>query len=317
MEVTSPMQRFSSVPAAQGMYDPRREHDACGLAMVATLRGTAGHDIIQAALDALRNLEHRGAVGSDAGTGDGAGIVTQIPDAFFRAVAPFSLPAAGSYAVGTAFLPTDDDEREAEKAAIESIAVDEGLTVIGWRTVPTDDSLIGNLAKASMPVFEQLFISSARADDTGESLSGADLDRHGIAVLGDLGGGQGDAARARACTAREGPDRPVKGRAGRLRQHQRSGPPDPERDHLSSCQFHPFAPFSRAGRTAGRISGKARRHRALQVMPAPSGRRAQAPRRRPIARSGTGRDVQGPPLPCCCPSLDRHSDSMQYRYLIF
>ena len=79
-----PYQRFSGVPAAQGLYDPQRERDACGLAMVATLRGTAGHDIIQAALDALRNLEHRGAVGSDAGTGDGAGILVQIPDRFFR-----------------------------------------------------------------------------------------------------------------------------------------------------------------------------------------------------------------------------------------
>ena len=76
---------FSAVPARQGLYDPAFEKDACGLAMVATLRGTAGHDIIDAALNALRNLEHRGAVGSDAGTGDGAGIITQIPDAFLRA----------------------------------------------------------------------------------------------------------------------------------------------------------------------------------------------------------------------------------------
>ena len=86
------------MPAAQGMYDPAAEKDACGLAMVATLRGTAGHDIITAALDALRHLEHRGAVGSDAGTGDGAGIVTQVPDAFLREVAEFALPPAGSYA---------------------------------------------------------------------------------------------------------------------------------------------------------------------------------------------------------------------------
>src|SRR6478736_522812 len=100
VSLTPPFSRFGTVPAAQGMYDPAAEKDACGLAMVATLRGTAGHDIITAALDALRNLEHRGAVGSDAGTGDGAGIITPIPDEFLRAVSGFSLPEVGRYAVG-------------------------------------------------------------------------------------------------------------------------------------------------------------------------------------------------------------------------
>src|SRR6478735_960322 len=87
-----PFARFSAVPEAQGLYNPAFEKDACGLAMVATLRGTAGHDIIETALNALRNLEHRGAVGSDAGTGDGAGIITQVPDAFLRAVSGLELP---------------------------------------------------------------------------------------------------------------------------------------------------------------------------------------------------------------------------------
>ena len=105
--------RFSTVPQASGLYDPRHERDACGLAMVATLRGTAGHDIIDTALRALRNLEHRGAIGSDAGTGDGAGIITQIPDGFLRAVVGFELPPVGRYAVGMAFLPVDDTERAA------------------------------------------------------------------------------------------------------------------------------------------------------------------------------------------------------------
>lgn len=96
MEPRPTFSQFSLVPEAQGLYNPRREKDACGLAMVATLRGTAGHDIIVSALDALRNLEHRGAIGSDAGTGDGAGILTQIPDDFLRAVADFELPVAPS-----------------------------------------------------------------------------------------------------------------------------------------------------------------------------------------------------------------------------
>ncbi|RZT64154.1 glutamate synthase (NADH) large subunit [Microcella alkaliphila] len=173
----SPYRRFSSIPEKQGAYDPERERDACGLAMVATLRGTAGHDIIQNALDALRNLEHRGAVGSDAGTGDGAGILTQIPDAFFRAVVPFTLPEAGAYAVGAAFLPTDAAERAREKSGIEAIAAEEGLTVLGWREVPVDPSQVGALAREAMPVIEQLFLASGRADATGAPLSGIALDR--------------------------------------------------------------------------------------------------------------------------------------------
>jgi len=167
----TPFERFSSVPAAQGLYDPRREKDACGLAMVATLRGTAGHDIVTQALDALRHLEHRGAVGSDAGTGDGAGIVTQIPDAFLRAVAGFVLPPVGRYAVGMSFLPLDETERETMKSGIGTIAEQEGLRVLGWREVPTDPTHLGTLAREAAPGFEQLFVDSPR------ELSGIHLDR--------------------------------------------------------------------------------------------------------------------------------------------
>jgi glutamate synthase (NADPH/NADH) large chain len=168
-----PGSSFSAIPAAQGLYDPAREKDACGLAMVATLRGTAGHDIIQLALEALRHLEHRGAIGSDAGTGDGAGIITQIPDDFLRAVVDFELPAVGSYAVGNAFLPIDTSERELLRTGIEAIAADEGLAVLGWRDVPVDASQIGNLAREAMPHFEQLFLASA----SPKELSGIALDR--------------------------------------------------------------------------------------------------------------------------------------------
>jgi glutamate synthase (NADPH/NADH) large chain len=168
---------FSAIPEATGLYDPRNEKDACGLAMVATLRGTAGHDIIAAALDALRNLEHRGAIGSDAGTGDGAGIITQIPDQFLRAVVDFELPAMGRYAVGMAFLPTDDAERALLKGGIEKIAVEEQLSVIGWRDVPVREDEVGALARAAMPVFEQLFVESMNKDAEGNTHSGIDLDR--------------------------------------------------------------------------------------------------------------------------------------------
>ncbi|MCR2792628.1 glutamate synthase large subunit [Microbacterium sp. zg.Y625] len=167
---------FRAFPPRQGMYNPAFEKDACGLAMVATLRGHAGHDIVELALTALRNLEHRGAIGSDAGTGDGAGILTQMPDAFLRAVVDFDLPAAGEYAAGMAFLPRERDAREALKTGIEELAAREGLTVLGWREVPTADDNLGKLAYAARPAFEQLFLSRP-AIGGAPALSGIALDR--------------------------------------------------------------------------------------------------------------------------------------------
>ncbi|WP_150956407.1 glutamate synthase large subunit [Microbacterium testaceum] len=163
-------------PARQGMYDPSFEKDACGLAMVATLRGEAGHDIIDLALTALRNLEHRGAIGSDAGTGDGAGILTQMPDAFLRAVVDFDLPPVGEYAAGMVFLPLGHDERAAMKAGIEEIARHENLEVLGWREVPVEPENLGKLAYEARPAFEQLFVSRPATGDQ-PTLSGIALDR--------------------------------------------------------------------------------------------------------------------------------------------
>ncbi|MGV8885229.1 MAG: glutamate synthase large subunit [Microbacteriaceae bacterium] len=177
MALTPPFGHGSDIPRAVGLYDPRHEKDACGLAMVATLRGTAGHDIIEAALNALRNLEHRGAIGSDAGTGDGAGIITQIPDAFLRAVVDFELPAATRYAVGMSFLPVDDAERAAIKAGIATIAAEEDLKILGWRDVPVRPDQVGDLARSAMPVFEQVFVASTRLDEAGKPLGAIDLDR--------------------------------------------------------------------------------------------------------------------------------------------
>jgi len=168
---------FSHIPPAQGLYDPAAERDACGLAMVATLRGSAGHDIIDNALNSLRNLEHRGAVGSDAGTGDGAGILTQMPDEFLRAVSPFELPEAGAYAAGMAFLPLDGLERAAMKRRIESIARQETLTVLGWRPVPIEPDVLGTLAREAMPAFEQLFVAASAVGADGQLPRGIALDR--------------------------------------------------------------------------------------------------------------------------------------------
>ncbi|MFJ4170305.1 glutamate synthase large subunit [Paenarthrobacter sp. NPDC089714] len=168
----SPFKRFAALPEAQGLYNPDAEKDACGLAIIATLRGEPGYDIVEAALTALRNLEHRGAVGADEGTGDGAGLLMQVPDEFFRAVTEFELPAPGQYVVGTAFLPAESREAATAKAGIESLAADEGLTVLGWREVPVVADLVGAMARACMPYFSQPFFASA----TGEQLERNELD---------------------------------------------------------------------------------------------------------------------------------------------
>ncbi|RSS89261.1 glutamate synthase large subunit [Streptomyces sp. WAC05292] len=146
-------------PAPQGMYDPRNEKDACGVGFVANLTGEATHALVEQALTVLRNLEHRGATGSEPDSGDGAGILSQVPDAFLREVAGFELPEAGAYAVGIAFLPADGTAQAAAVEQIEAIAAEEGLTVLGWREVPVTPDLLGNGARATMPAFSQLFVA--------------------------------------------------------------------------------------------------------------------------------------------------------------
>jgi glutamate synthase (NADPH) large chain len=158
------------VPAAtDGLYDSRFEHDACGVGFVADLTTRGGHGVVASALRVLCNMEHRGAAGADPDTGDGAGILTQIPDGFFRAVTGFTLPEAGGYAVGLVFLPTDSPERSMVTAHIADLAADEGLTVLGWREVPVDPAACGASARAAAPHMAQLFVSGA-AGETGIDL---------------------------------------------------------------------------------------------------------------------------------------------------
>ncbi|MFI6346874.1 glutamate synthase large subunit [Streptomyces sp. NPDC050560] len=162
-------------PAPQGMYDARHEHDACGVGFVATLTGEASHTLVEQALTVLRNLEHRGATGSEPDSGDGAGLLSQVPDAFLREVTDFPLPEAGAYAVGLAFLPahaaTDGEARQATALdGVEAIAAQEGLTVLGWRDVPVAPELLGSIARATMPAFRQLFVADAAGGATGIAL---------------------------------------------------------------------------------------------------------------------------------------------------
>jgi glutamate synthase (NADPH/NADH) large chain len=148
------------------LYNDQYEHDACGVAFVADLSGRKDHGTVEKALTALRNLEHRGARGAEPNTGDGAGILIQVPDAFYREVVDFDLPAAGSYIMGTAFLPAEATARAEAVATIERIATEEGTHVLGWRDVPVDTEHVGPTAAAAMPHISQLFLAPAIDQDS-------------------------------------------------------------------------------------------------------------------------------------------------------
>jgi glutamate synthase (NADPH/NADH) large chain len=164
-------------PPPQGLYDGQHEHDACGVAFVATLTGVASHEIVAKALTALRNLDHRGAAGAEVNSGDGAGILTQVPDEFLRAVVDFELPPLQSYAVGTAFLPGDCEQVAKTRTRIEELAAEEGLAVLGWRSVPINPDSLGHTARSVMPTFLQLFVAGA-----GSRVSGMALERRAFCL---------------------------------------------------------------------------------------------------------------------------------------
>jgi glutamate synthase domain-containing protein 1 len=145
---------------AVGLYDPRYEHDACGVGMVARLDNVPTHDVITRAISALECLEHRGATGADAKTGDGAGILMQMPDELLRAAAPFELPRQGAYGVLMCFLPTDEARRRPAEEVLERAVAAEGQAVLGWRDVPVRAEHTGTVAGACRPVIRQLFVGA-------------------------------------------------------------------------------------------------------------------------------------------------------------
>src|ERR1017187_3409717 len=151
----------TGLPSAQGLYDPRGEHDACGIGFVANIKGQKSHDIIAKGIQVLINLKHRGACGCDPETGDGAGILIQIPHKFFVRVCAtlgFTLPAEGEYGVGMTFLPVEPHQRLSCEGILERIVREEGLTVLGWRDTPVHGDAIGRVARASQPYIQQIFI---------------------------------------------------------------------------------------------------------------------------------------------------------------
>src|SRR5688572_18008140 len=149
----SQMQHF---PQATGLYDPRYEHDAC----VARLDNEPTHEVVEMGLRALENLEHRGAAGADPRTGDGAGMMVQLPDEFFRDVVDFELPPAGQYGVGVCFLPRDDTRRAKLEELIELNIRVEGQRVLGWRDVPVDTEHVGETADRTRPHMRHVFVGA-------------------------------------------------------------------------------------------------------------------------------------------------------------
>ncbi|HEV8225899.1 MAG TPA: glutamate synthase central domain-containing protein, partial [Methylomirabilota bacterium] len=152
------------MPPAQGLYDPAHEHDACGVGFVVDMKGRKSHAIVDQALQVLKNLLHRGACGCEVNTGDGAGILIQMPHAFLARECGrlgFTLPAPRHYGAGLVFLPRDAAQAARGRAILESVVREEGQAVLGWRRVPTDDSPIGPSARSVEPVIEQVFIARA------------------------------------------------------------------------------------------------------------------------------------------------------------
>jgi len=160
-----PIKKNTGPPAKQGLYDPSLEHDACGVGFVVNIRGEKSHQIVRWGLEILVNLTHRGACGCDPLTGDGAGILTQIPHDFFATKAAelgIKLPSAGDYGVGAMFLPRDDNQRHHCEARFEALAAEEGLVFLGWRDVPIDNSVLGQTARDVEPMIRQMFVGRGK-----------------------------------------------------------------------------------------------------------------------------------------------------------
>ena len=157
-------------PKAVGLYDPRFEHDACGVGMVARLDNVPSHEVIAQAIEALENLEHRGASGADPTTGDGAGILMQMPDELLRAVVDFDLPPPGRYGVLMCFLPLEEDECARLRELLERTTRAEGQRVLGWREVPVDTACTGRTAGACRPAIWQLFVGAGERRAGGRTV---------------------------------------------------------------------------------------------------------------------------------------------------
>ena len=176
---------FAGQEPAQGLYDPAHEHDACGVGFVVDIKGRKSHGIVRQALSVLINLLHRGACGSEPNTGDGAGILLQIPDKFFRRECRrlgIVLPAATEYGTGLVFLPPDTQRADRVRALIQTLIVDEGQRCLGWREVPTDDRLLGETARSVEPRIMQVFVGRGAAVRDGRRRRLGSRTRVGLSI---------------------------------------------------------------------------------------------------------------------------------------
>ncbi len=183
---------MATPPTRRGLYRPEFEHDACGVAFVVDMYGRPSHRMVRLGLDSLCHMEHRGASGAETNTGDGAGILIQVPDRLLRGVVDFALPPAGRYATGIAFLPADPAAANRAKDEIGALIADEAMELLGWREVPCDASMLGSIAASAMPSFHQLFVAgptSASLTSTGPAgtrsdggPTGLDLERRAYAL---------------------------------------------------------------------------------------------------------------------------------------
>jgi len=167
------MHQHRNFPRPQALYDPAHEHDACGVGFVVNIKGERSHDILVKGIEVLNNLTHRGACGCDPTTGDGAGVLIQIPHEFFKREAHsrgFDLPAPGEYGVGQVFLPLDPDKRAACEALFERVVKEEGQRVLGWRTVPAVESECGTIARRALPEIRQVFVGRGAGIADAEAL---------------------------------------------------------------------------------------------------------------------------------------------------
>jgi glutamate synthase (NADPH/NADH) large chain len=169
------------------LYEPSTEHDACGVSFVADLNGRRSHDVVAKGLSALIRLDHRGARGAEQNTGDGAGIMIQVPDAFLRAVVDFPLPPAGQYATGLVFLPCDPADAARAADVLEKYALVEGADILGWRDLPVHPDDLGETADAARPRIRQVFLAAHRLTGSahgpaGAAVTGLDLDRVAFCV---------------------------------------------------------------------------------------------------------------------------------------
>ena len=153
-------------PCALGLYDPKNDHDSCGIGFIVNLDAKPAHALVEKGVKILGNLEHRCAIGADRKTSDGSGLMLQLPDAFFRKTLPFSLPRAGEYAAGQLFLPRNKEDAELCLKIFRETAEKEGCRFLGERNVETDDSRLGELAAKSVPVFKQVFVASHGTNET-------------------------------------------------------------------------------------------------------------------------------------------------------